>query len=175
MGWADGSALTDTVTAGSGPGSYTAEYDTVQTAMPSGWQSAEIGAPITAGSADYAPGDQSFYLDGAGADAFGANDQFHYVYQTLNGNGTIIARVRYQTNSNSWAKAGVMIKQSPTAGAAFVDALVSPDVSANTPNINGVGCNSNGCLSPLPPVTPAMGHGVRMQYSGSKSATKGNR
>jgi hypothetical protein len=52
-----------------------------------------------------------------------------------------------------------------------VDALVSPDVSPNTPNVNGVGCDANGCLSPLPPITPAMGNGVRMQYSGSKSAT----
>ncbi len=170
-GWADGSALSDTITAGSGPGSYTAEYDPVQITMPSPWLSTDVGAPITAGTADYSAADRSFYLDGAGADAFGANDQFHYVYQSLSGDGTIIARVRYQTNSSSWAKAGVMIKQSATAGTAFVDALVSPDVSPNTPNTIGVGCTSNGCLSPLPPVTPAMGNGVRMQYSGSKSAT----
>jgi regulation of enolase protein 1 (concanavalin A-like superfamily) len=52
-----------------------------------------------------------------------------------------------------------------------VDALVSPDVSPNTPNVNGIGCDPNGCFSPLPPVTPAMGHGARMQYSGSKSET----
>jgi glucose/arabinose dehydrogenase len=170
-GWADGSALTDTIAVGSGSASLTAQYDAVQNAMPSPWLSTDVGAPILAGSADYSAGDQAFYIDGAGADAFGSNDQFHYVYQTLNGDGTIIARVRYQTNSNSWAKAGVMIKQSAAAGAPFVDALVSPDVSQNTPNINGVSCTSNGCLSPLPPVTPAMGHGVRMQYSGSKSAT----
>jgi uncharacterized repeat protein (TIGR01451 family) len=170
-GFADGSALNDAVTAGSGPGSYTAQYDPVASTMPSSWVSTDVGAPLAAGTADYASGDQSYYLDGSGADAYGANDQFHYVYQTLNGDGTIIARVRYQTNSSSWAKAGVMIKQSATAGAAFVDALVSPDVSPNTPNINGVGCSPNGCLSPLPPINPAMGNGVRMQYSGSKSAT----
>jgi glucose/arabinose dehydrogenase len=170
-GWADGSALDDTITAGSGPGSYSATYDPVQNTMPSPWLSTDVGAPITAGTADYSAADQSFYLDGAGADVLGANDQFHYVYQPLNGDGTIIARIRYQTNSSSWAKAGVMIKQSATAGAAFVDALVSPDVSQNTPNINGVGCTPNGCLSPLPPVIPAMGHGVRMQYTGSNSAT----
>jgi regulation of enolase protein 1 (concanavalin A-like superfamily) len=170
-GWADGSALTDTLTAGSGPGTYTAEYEPVQTTMPSPWQSTDIGAPITPGTADYAPGSQSFYLDGSGADAFGVNDQFHYVYQTLNGDGTIVARVRYQTNTSVWAKAGVMIKQAAVSGSPFVDALVSPDVSPNTPNINGVGCDANGCFSPLPPVTPAMGNGARMQYTGSKSDT----
>ena len=171
VGWSDGSALTDTITAGSGPGSYTAEYEPVQSTLPSPWQSTDIGAPITAGTADYATGSNTFYVDGSGADAYGVNDQFHYVYQTLSGDGTIVARVRYQTNTSAWAKAGVMIKQSATAGAPFVDALVTPDVSPNTPNINGVGCDANGCFSPLPPVTPAMGYGARMQYSGSKSAT----
>jgi hypothetical protein len=34
-----------------------------------------------------------------------------------------------------------------------------------------VGCDANGCLSPLPPVNPTRGNGVRMQYTGSKSAT----
>ncbi len=129
------------------------------------------GAPISAGTADYSAADGSFYLDGGGADVFGANDQFHYVYQTLAGDGTITARVRYQSNSSAWAKAGVMIKQSPTAGSTFVDALVAPDVSPTTPNVNGIGCDANGCLAPLPSVNPAMGYGARMQYSGSKSKT----
>jgi uncharacterized repeat protein (TIGR01451 family) len=169
-GWADGSALTDTVTAGSGPGNYTAQYEAVQT-VPSPWQSTDVGAPISAGTADYTAGDQALYVDGGGADVSGPNDQFHYVYQTLAGDGTIVARVRYQTNSSPWAKAGLMIKQSPAAGTPYVDALVTPDVSPNTPNINGVGCDANGCLSPLPPVNPPMGYGARMQYSASKSAT----
>ena len=171
VGWADGSALTDTVTAGSGPGSYTADYEPVVNSVPSPWSSADIGAPITAGTADYSSASGSFYLDGSGADVFGVNDQFHYVYQTLNGDGTIIARVRYQSNSAAWAKAGVMIKQSPTSGSTFVDALVAPDVSPVTPNVNGIGCDANGCLAPLPPIQPAMGYGARMQYSGSKSDT----
>jgi regulation of enolase protein 1 (concanavalin A-like superfamily) len=171
VGWADGSALTDTVTTGSGPGSYTADYEPVQTTVPSPWQSTDIGSPITAGTASYAPASQTFYVDGSGADAYGANDQFHYVYQTLNGDGSIVARVRYQTASSAWAKAGVMIKQSATAGAPFVDALVAPDVSPTTPNVNGVGCDPNGCFSPLPPVTPAMGYGARMQSSVPSSQT----
>jgi uncharacterized repeat protein (TIGR01451 family) len=170
-GWADGSALTDSFTSSATPATYTANYDTVQTAMPSGWQSTEIGAPITAGTADYSSSSQSFYLDGSGADEYGANDQSHFVYQTLSGDGSIVARIRYQTNSSSWAKAGLMIRQSTAAGAPFVDALVTPDVSPSTPDINGVGCDANGCLSPLPPVVPAVGNGVREQTSGSHSST----
>ncbi len=126
-----------------------------------------------AGTADYAASNKTFYIDGAGADIAGSNDQFHYVYQTLNGDGTIVARVRYQTESSPWTKAGVMIKQSTTAGSSYVDALVTPDVSSSTPNINCVGYTVNGCASPLPPITPAVGNGVRMQYNftGSKTAT----
>jgi uncharacterized repeat protein (TIGR01451 family) len=170
-GWADGSALTDSFTSTAASVSYTASYETAQTAMPAGWQSTDIGAPITAGTADYAPGSQSFYLDGAGADEYGANDQSHFVYQTLTGDGSIVARVRYQSNSSAWAKAGLMIRQSTATGANFVDALVTPDVSASTPDVNGVGCDADGCLSPLPPIIPTVGHGVRMQYTGSHSAT----
>ncbi len=170
-GFADGSTLTDTFTAGSGPGSYTANYEPVTSTMPSSWQSVDVGAPITVGAADYAASSGTFYVDGSGSDVYGANEQFHYVYQALTGDGTITARVRYQSNSSSWAKAGVMVAQSTAAGTAFVDALVAPDVSPNTPNINGVACDANGCISPLPPVTPAMGNGARMQYTGPGGVT----
>jgi uncharacterized repeat protein (TIGR01451 family) len=174
QGWSDGSALSDAFTSSATPATYTAQYDPVQTTMPSGWTSTDVGAPITAGGADYSPSTQSFYVDGSGADVFGANDQFHYVYETLPADGTIVARVRYQTNSSPWAKAGVMIKQAATAGSPFVDALVTPDVSPNTPDINGIGCDANGCLAPLPPVVPSVGYGVRMQYSNSGAKTGTN-
>jgi len=173
-GWSDGSALTDPITTGSASASYTANYDQVQSTLPSGWQTTDVGSPLMAGVTDYAPASQTFYLDGSGSDVYGTKDQFRYAYQPLTGDGTIIARLRYQTNSDPWAKAGVMFKESATAGATFVDALTSPNVSATNPNINGVGCNANGCLSPLPPVTPAVGHGQRMQYTGSKSITPAN-
>ncbi|MBV9615184.1 MAG: PQQ-dependent sugar dehydrogenase, partial [Ktedonobacteraceae bacterium] len=122
-GWADGSALADAFTNSAANGSYTANYDQVQSTLPAPWQSTDVGSPLMAGTADYAPGSQTFYVDGAGADVYGANDQFHYVYQPLNGDGTIVARLRYQTNSSPWAKAGVMIKESTTTGSKYVDAL----------------------------------------------------
>ena len=173
QGWSDGSALTDSFANPSGNTTYTANYDQVTSTLPSPWQSVDVGSPLIAGTADYSASDQTFYVDGAGADIWGTNDQFHYVYQTLNGDGTIVARLRYQTNTDPWAKAGVMIKQSTTAGSSYVNALVTPDVSPNMPNVNGVGCTPDGCLSPLPPITPTVGNGVRMQYNftGSKTAT----
>ncbi|MBV9614879.1 MAG: hypothetical protein JO031_05395, partial [Ktedonobacteraceae bacterium] len=165
--------LADAFTNSAANGSYTANYDQVQSTLPAPWQSTDVGSPLMAGTADYAPSSQTFYVDGAGADVYGANDQFRYVYQPLNGDGTIVARLRYQTNSSPWAKAGIMIKESTTTGSKYVDALTTPNVSPNTPNINGVGCTPNGCNSPLPPVTPSVGYGVRMQYNftGEKTVT----
>jgi glucose/arabinose dehydrogenase/regulation of enolase protein 1 (concanavalin A-like superfamily) len=164
-GWSDGSALTDSFSNPPTSTTYTANYDQVTSTLPSPWHNADVGSPLIAGKADYAVSDQTFYVDGSGADIWGTNDQSHYVYQTLNGDGTIVARLRYQTNSSAWAKAGLMIKQSTTAGSPYVDALVTPNVSPNTPNINGVGCTPDGCNSPLPPITPAVGYGVHMQYN----------
>ena len=54
-------------------------------------------------------------MNGIGADIWGTSDQFRYAYKTLTGNGTIVARVHSIANSNTWAKAGVMIRQSTRA------------------------------------------------------------
>ncbi len=170
-GWADGSALTDSFASPATAATYTAKYETATTAMPGKWRSTDIGAPTTPGTADYAAGSKSFYTDGAGTDEYKTTDQTHFVYQTMPGDGTIVARVRYQTNSDPNAKAGVMIRQSTATGANWVDALVTPDVSPNTPNVNGVGCDPNGCLSPLPPIVPAVGNGVRMQVNDGSENT----
>ena len=164
-GFADGRALSDSFTSGSTAATYSTRLDPVTSALPNGWTSVDVGAPLMAGTADYSSGDQAFYVDGAGTDVYSTNDQFHYVYQTLSGDGTIVARVRYQWNTNPSAKAGIMFKETPTAGATYLAALVFPDVSPNTPNFNGVACTVNGCAAPLPPVIPTYGKGVKIQYT----------
>lgn len=168
-GWADGSDLADTFVSSAAPVTLSQVLDPVTTATPAGWTSADIGNPLMAGTTDYSVADHTFYVDGSGSDIYGAKDQFHYVYESLTGDGTIVARVRYQSNTDPWAKAGLMFKESPTTGATWIDALVTPDVSSNTPNTNGVNCTPNGCDAPLPPVIPTVGNGVRMQYTPSSS------
>lgn len=171
-GWADGSALYDHVTLAAGGSSATADFDQVAKTLPTGWSAADIGAPLMIGTTDYNAPNGAFYLDGGGADVYGANDQEQFAYQPLNSDGTITARVRFQTVSSPWAKAGVMIRQSTTGGSAFVDALVTPDVSPLTPDINGVNCTVDGCDSQLPPTDLyATGYGQRMQYTGPGSAS----
>jgi glucose/arabinose dehydrogenase/regulation of enolase protein 1 (concanavalin A-like superfamily) len=164
-GWADGSGQTDKFTSGPSASTYTVVEDPVTSTVPAGWTSTDIGAPLMAGTTNYSTADQTFYLDGSGTDVYNTNDQFHYTYMNVTGDGTIVARLRYQTNTNPSAKAGVMFKETATTGANYVAALVYPDVSPNTPNTNGIDCTPDGCAAPLPPIDPAVGKGVKMQYS----------
>jgi hypothetical protein len=53
---------------------------------------------------------KSFAMSGEGTDIWGTADQFRFAYKTLTGNGSIIARVDSLQNTNVWAKAGVMIR-----------------------------------------------------------------
>jgi hypothetical protein len=115
----------------------TAAFDNVQVAgattppppgpLPSPWADGDVGSPALAGSAGYSNG--VFSITGAGTDIWGTSDQFNYVNQPLagNGNGTIVARLTSLTNTNSSAKAGVMIKQSTTSGSDYVLIESSPN------------------------------------------------
>ena len=55
-----------------------------------------------------------------------ARDQFNYVSQPLTGNASIVARVTSQSNTDPWAKAGVMIKQSTATGSNYALLAVTP-------------------------------------------------
>ena len=92
--------------------------------MPAPWVGNDIGRPTVAGSSSYADG--VFTVNGAGVGIRWFNEQFHFVHQTLTGDGEIIARVTAEENTDPWAKAGVMIKQSAKAGAPFALLAVTP-------------------------------------------------
>jgi len=92
--------------------------------VPSPWSDADVGSPATAGSASYADG--VFTVNGGGADIWGGTDQFNYVSQPLTGNASIVARVTSQTDTDPWAKAGVMIKQSTASGSSYALLGVTP-------------------------------------------------
>lgn len=81
----------------------------VQVSLPEPWNNSDIGNPTISGNASYANG--VFTIKGAGADIWNNSDQFHYIYQSLSGNGEIIAKINAISNTNNWAKAGVMIRE----------------------------------------------------------------
>lgn len=114
-------------TNGGGDSSYSNEVSATTPAPgapPPPWVSGDIGSVGIAGSATYVNG--SFTVKGAGADIWDASDAFRFVYQPLNGNGEIVARVVSIQNTNAWAKAGVMIRESTAANAKNAFMAVTP-------------------------------------------------
>ncbi len=91
--------------------------------LPSPQKDADIGSPAVAGSASYAAG--TYTVMGAGADIWGTADQFHYVYQAISGDLDVVAHVASIANTNDWAKAGVMVRESLTANARHALTLLS--------------------------------------------------
>jgi len=106
-----------------------ATYTISGSTLPSGWTDTDIGGPGLAGSASYSG--STFTVSGGGADIYGTADQFNYASQSVNGNLTVTAYVASQTNTNSWAKAGVMIRESTAAGAAYVGVYITPGKGAS--------------------------------------------
>jgi VCBS repeat protein/PKD domain-containing protein/FG-GAP repeat protein len=92
-------------------------------AAPAGpWSDASIGMT---GGLMTTDGTQ-FTVKGIGADIWGTSDQFEFVYQPCSGDCTITARVTSLQNTNQWAKAGVMLRETLAAGSRQVDVIVSP-------------------------------------------------
>jgi len=69
----------------------------------------------------------TFTITAAGADITGTADQFHFFYKTLTGPGTIVARVDSITNTDLWAKAGVMIRETLDPGSKHALVAVTPE------------------------------------------------
>jgi hypothetical protein len=99
--------------------------------LPSPWTAGDIGtAANQAGSSDYNGATGTWTINGGGDDIWGTSDKFRYVYQDASGDCEIVARVTSVENTDYWAKAGVMIRESTAADSRYV-------IVAQIPN-NGV-------------------------------------
>jgi len=94
------------------------------------------GNPASVGSFTEGP-IGTYTMTAAGADIWSQADEFHYGYKTLTGAGTITAKVESVENTNAWAKAGVMIRETLDAGSKFAAVYVTPTTAA--------GAATNGC------------------------------
>jgi hypothetical protein len=83
------------------------------------------GYPASVGSFVESPAG-TYTITASGADITGTADQFHFAYKTLSGPGSIIAKVESVQNTNQWAKAGVMIRETLDPGSAHAMAFVTP-------------------------------------------------
>ena len=69
--------------------------------------------------------DGSVVIGAAGTDIWNASDEFRFVYKSLTGNGTIVARVDSIIEMDPWTLAGVMIRESLDAGSKFAAVAVT--------------------------------------------------
>jgi hypothetical protein len=91
---------------------------------PTGWQCADVGGATPAGGQDLSSG--TWTLRGGGGDIWGTADAFHYVWQSMAGDGVLNAGVVSQTNTDPWAKAGVMFRTSTDPGSPYYALFVTP-------------------------------------------------
>src|SRR6185312_11831943 len=110
----------------------TAVYDSIAVGAPSGggppppgplpspWTSQDVGSVGQTGSAGFTAATSTFTVQAAGADIWGAADSFRLTSQPISGDGTIVVRVTSLGNTSTYAKAGVMIRETPGAGSAHV-------------------------------------------------------
>src|ERR1051325_9710957 len=95
--------------------------------LPLPWVTQDIGAVGLPGSASASGG--VFTVSGAGADIWGSADAFQAVMQPITGDVQIIARVTNVLNTNTYAKAGLMLRGSLAAGSAHVILDLRPNGS----------------------------------------------
>src|SRR5580692_926860 len=122
--WSD-TAIVAVVPAGASSGSFSVTVNSqvvtspsfTVTAFPSGWSDTDVGPVSQAGSATYSNG--TFTVTGGGGNIGGSVDAMHFVYQTLVGDGSIIAQL---TGSPYSAEAVVMMRETldPSSTNAFV-------------------------------------------------------
>jgi hypothetical protein len=104
----------------------TAQAQTTLTSVSPPWQFADVGVVGTPGSAQQPSSTTGMHVSGAGSDIWGTADGFAFVYQPLR-DGSVFANLSSQRDTNPFAKAGVMIRQTLDPGAPHVILDVKPD------------------------------------------------
>jgi hypothetical protein len=92
----------------------------------------------------------TYTMTGSGADIWNVNgveaDEFHFAYKMLTGAGSITAKVDSVENTNGWAKAGVMIRETLNPDSAHAFACITPGngvASQGRPSTGGASFNTN--------------------------------
>jgi len=125
-----GAGFTDrdsfTYTATDGHGNYATATVHV-TYLPAGWSSQDIGDVEAVGSASYSPATEVYTAIGSGGGAAGPDDECHYAYHLLTGDGGIYARVVHMDNTDPWAQGGLMFRASLSPASPNVFVAITPE------------------------------------------------
>lgn len=83
--------------------------------LPTPWVAADIGAPAVHGSTTYSSG--VFTVSAGGTGIAGRADQFHFLYQPVTGDTTLIVRIGTLVAADPGSKVGLMFRSSLAANA----------------------------------------------------------
>jgi len=103
-------------------------------------------------SASYENG--TFSIEGGGADIWGGNDQFAFLNREMANDSYILARVISMTNTDPWAKTGLMFRENNTPNSRFVMISVTPanGITLQWRDASGGSCNKRDFSVPELPV-----------------------
>jgi len=109
-------------------------------------------------------GGGQYTVVGSGADIWNAEDQFHYVYQALPGDGSIVAKIESAEATDEWAKVGVMIREGLEADSVAVAAMVTDSGHTQYMYRDVAGASAAGPYSAIGTIT--LPYWVRLTRSG---------
>jgi RHS repeat-associated protein len=101
------------------------EFEITNQPLPPPWLNQDVGPTGLQGSATFT--NRTFTLNGAGRAVYYNPDGFHFAYQPLSGDGSIVARVTSITGSNT--QAGVMIRETLTGSSVHAFAYFQPNTA----------------------------------------------
>jgi glucose/arabinose dehydrogenase len=119
--WAHGGAASQTLSTPLDNTTYTANFSKPLIAP---WRTTDIGKQNIFGNASISGG--TFTLSASGRDIYNNDDHFRFVYQLITGDCDIRALVTGMTNTNAWAKAGVMIRETLQPNSKHAMTAVTP-------------------------------------------------
>jgi hypothetical protein len=122
-----------------------------------------------------------YTMSASGNDIYDTADQFRYAFKLLSGDGSIQARVLSVQDTDPWAKAGVMIRQSLQANSAHANLLLAPGNGCRfqTRVTGGGGSTSDTAVTQLAHITTP--HWIKLErvadvftaYDSNDPATEG--
>jgi regulation of enolase protein 1 (concanavalin A-like superfamily) len=120
-------------------------------------------------------GNGAFTVGASGHDIWDNADDFRFVYKSLSGNGSVTVKVDSLVNTNAWAKAGVMIRESLDAGSpmAYMIQSFSSGASFGWRLTTGATCGSQTQASIVAPQWVKLtrtGNAFTAQYSADGKA-----
>ena len=119
----------------------TVQFSVVLNSLPSGKSASDVG---NTGSKMLVTHDNGTYLISAsGTDIWGKADSFGFVHQNASGDVMVSAKIESIENTNPWAKAGVMIRESLNADSKHAMTVITPGNGASFQRRTATGANSD--------------------------------